>query len=321
MAMTAELSMLFAAPDVEWQLPPVTGEGLLWGAGALVVGFLLGRLGKLAVRALMRWRGRGDSSAEVFGRLTSWVWGTLGVAAALTIIFPSVKPVDVLGGVGVISIAAGIAFQTVLGNMFAGIVLLARDRFRVGDQIAVDEYSGTVTGTRLTSTSLRTFDGRLVLIPNAVMHSQIVTVQTGFEAVRTTVALDLDETTDLDRARRIAEQVMLALPEVIDVPAPEALLASIGTATVSLELRFWSGALQLETRHARHAVIRGVLAAFADQGIVTGSDIHVFEAGPQLASTLSRIASGITASAPSAPPVGSRPATAAAADDTPRERD
>lgn len=294
------------APSVEWQLPPVTGEGVAWGAGALAIGLLLGVLGRRLVRVVMIWRGRGESSAEVFGRLTSWTFGALGAAAAVTIIFPSVKPVDILGGVGIVSIAAGIAFQTVLGNMFAGIVLLARDRFRVGDQIAVEEYRGTVTSIRLTSTSLRTFDGRLVLIPNAVMHSNIVTVQTGFEAVRTTVGIDLDELADLDLACRVAVEAMRALPEVFEEPAPEAQLAEMGTATVHLELRFWSGARQLETREARHAVIRAVLAAFMRHKIPTGSDVNVIEAGPGLAKVLrsNRNPSSPSTSIDGAGPVG-----------------
>ncbi|HRY11639.1 MAG TPA: mechanosensitive ion channel [Candidatus Nanopelagicales bacterium] len=81
---------------------------------------------------LLRRRGRSDSSAAVFARLASWVFLALGVGAALTITFPSVKPVHIVGGVGVLSIAAGIAFQTVLGNMFAGIVILGKDKYRVG---------------------------------------------------------------------------------------------------------------------------------------------------------------------------------------------
>lgn len=45
---------------------------------------------------------------------------------SITVVFPSVEPVNLLGGIGVVSIAAGIAFQTVLGNMFAGLMLLSR---------------------------------------------------------------------------------------------------------------------------------------------------------------------------------------------------
>ena len=186
------------------------------------------------------------------------------------------------GGVGIISIAAGIAFQTVLGNMFAGIIILTRDRFRVGDQIAVGEHRGTVVQMGLTSTSIRTFDGRLVLVPNGTLHSEMVTIQTGFEQVRSAVTIALADTTDLDHARAVALQAMNGTPEVLHDPPPEALLGAVGNGTVDIELRFWSGARQLETREAQHAVIREALRAFKAQSVATGSDAYVIEPGKRL---------------------------------------
>lgn len=264
------------------ELPPVTWAGLSIGLAVLLVGALLSLLVRAVVRALMRWRGRGESASVVFSRLAGWLVVLLALLASLTIVFPSVRPVDILGGVGVVSIAAGIAFQTVLGNMFAGIVLLARDRYRLGDQIAVAEHRGTIVGMGLTSTSLRTFDGRLVLIPNSVLHSQVVTVQTGFERVRTSVMMDVDDAVDLRRACRVATEAMRAIPSVSGEPVPQALLAEVGTTTVRIELRFWSGATQLETREATHEVIAEVLAAFSEQEVVTGSDVVVIEPGVRL---------------------------------------
>lgn len=261
------------------ELPAVTWAGAGLGLVAIGVGVVLSLALRFAVEQVLLWRGRGAASAHVFARLSGWLAVALGILAALTIVFPSVKPVDILGGVGVVSIAAGIAFQTVLGNMFAGIVLLARDRFRIGDQIAVEDHRGTIVAMGLTSTSIRTFDGRLVLIPNVTLHSGIVTVQTGFEQVRTTVAVDIDDGVDAREACRIAERAMLAEPLVLDEPPPRALLTKIGTTTTRVELRFWSGARQLETREATHAVIIDVLAAFAEHGIDTGGDTMVIEPG------------------------------------------
>lgn len=271
------------------ELPRVTWESAGVGASVVVGGVVLAWLLKTVVGTVLRWRGRSPSSASVFGHLTSWVVVGLSIGAALAVVFPSVKPVDVLGGVGIISIAVGIAFQTVLGNMFAGIVILARDRFRIGDQIAVQDHRGTVVALGLTSSSLRTFDGRLLLIPNAMLHSDVVTIQTGYEKVRTSVGLDLDEGTDLDVACLVAEQAMRAVPAVVDDPAPQALLSEVGTATVHLELRFWSGAQQLETREAQHAVIKEVVMRFRDAGVDTGSDVLVLEPGPRLAATLDEL--------------------------------
>ena len=268
------------------ELPPVTPVGVALGLTVLVVGVVLGQLLRVLLTRALAWRGRSESSARVFGRLASWVFTLLAVGAAVTITFPSIRPVNLLGGIGVVSIAAGIAFQTVLGNMFAGIVILTRDRFRVGDQISVGEHRGTVVQMGLTSTSVRTFDGRLVLVPNGTLHSEVVTVQTGFEHVRSSVLVDVADSADLDRAARVAVEAMRAVPQVLDEPDPEAFLTSIGTATVQLELRFWSGARQLETKEATHAVVTAVLAAFAEQGVEAGSDVYTVDAGPRLARLL-----------------------------------
>nr|WP_246290333.1 mechanosensitive ion channel domain-containing protein [Nocardioides marinus] len=222
----------------------------------------------------------------MFATLTRWVVLVVAFAATVTVIFPSVQPVNALGGIGVLSIAAGIAFQTVLGNMFAGIVILARDTFRVDDQVAIRDVAGTVTAVSLTSTSVRTFDGRLVHVPNAVVHSEVVTVQTGYEQVRSTVAVDIDDAADLDLAVRVAERSMLTVPGVLADPPPQALLQEVGTATVRMDLRFWSGARQMETRIAQHEVIRAVLRGLSDAGVKTGSDVVTVTATPELLAAL-----------------------------------
>ena len=209
----------------------------------------------------------------MFSGLGQAVIVVLFTAAGITVVFPGVRPVDVLGGITIVSLAAGIAFQTVLGNMFAGIVILARDRFRVGDQLSVLKHAGTVSEMGLSHTALRTFDGRLVLIPNSSLHSEIVTVQTGYEGVRSTVTVDLDDAADLSHARQVALEAMSDIPEVLAGPAPEALLREIETATVRMDLRFWSGARQLETRTAQDVVIQRVLEAFRDHGVKAGDDV------------------------------------------------
>lgn len=286
-------------------LPPITPTAVGVGLAVAVVGYALGRLVGAGVTWALTRGGRSPSAARVFGSLVAGALTVLALGAAVTVIFPSVKPVDVFGGIGVISIAAGIAFQTVLGNMFAGMVILARDRFRVGDQIAVADHAGTVVEMGLSATGIKTFDGRLVLLPNQILHSNAVTVQTGFNAVRSSVSLDLDDATDLDRARAVAVETMAALPSVLTDPAPQALLTSVGVTTVELELRFWSGARQMETREAQDAVIASVLRAFTAQGVRTGNDVRIVDAGPELRRALDRLVgtcdAGRTSPAPATP--------------------
>ncbi|MDP3968769.1 MAG: mechanosensitive ion channel family protein [Nocardioides sp.] len=284
--MTPPPSILSADAEPALQLPDVTWQGVAFGVAVVLVGWLVGRALRVGVRRFLLWRGRSPSASALFGRLTGWGVALVSLAAAITIVFPSVQPVNALGGIGILSIAAGIAFQTVLGNMFAGIVILARDTFRVGDQIAVDDVAGTVTEISLTATRITSYDGRLLLVPNSVLHASTVTVQTGFDHVRSTVPLDVDGAADLDLAVSLAERTMAEVPEVLTDPAPQALLREVGSATVRLDLRFWSGARQMDTRVAQHHVIRAVLAAYEEAGVKTGSDALVLDAVPDLRAAL-----------------------------------
>lgn len=272
--------------EVDWNLPPI--EPLQVGVGVLVVvvGLLLARLLGVVVRWWLRRRGRSESYSDVFGTLAAWALGIVAFLAALTIAFPSVQPVDVLGGIGILSIAVGIAFQDILSNLFAGVLLLVREPFRTGDQISVGDVRGTVEAITLRETVVRTFDGRRVLIPNSTVHSGVVTVQTGYERVRTSVMVGVAYGTDLDHARQVALEAMDSVDQVSDEPSAEALVSALSSSTIDLELRFWSGARQLETLEARDAVIRAVAAAYDRAGIEMPAEIRVLESGPSFTAAL-----------------------------------
>ncbi|MEZ2189326.1 mechanosensitive ion channel family protein [Corynebacterium sp. CCM 9204] len=254
------------------ELPPITWQAALLGLTVALCGYVFSRVMNWATSRFLHWRGRSDSSRRVFAGLVQAAVIVISLGAALTIVFPSVKPVDILGGIGLFSLAIGIAFQTVLGNMFAGMVILARDRFRVGDQISLKDHAGTVVEMQLSHTAIRTFDGRLVLIPNSALHSEIVTVQTGFEYVRSTVAFNLTLGTDLTAAREVALNAIRELPSVLSDPPAQALFSQVdSTGTIQLDLRFWTSARQLDTKEAQDAVIEHVLGSFAENGITIGT--------------------------------------------------
>lgn len=251
----------------DWGLPEI--EPAQVGVGVLVLlgGFVLGRLAQFALQRYWNWRGRSPSFASVFASLGKWTLVTIAAGAALTVAFPSVRPVNVLGGLGIVSIAAGIAFQQVLGNLFAGVILLTREPFRGGDQVAIGDVRGTVVRINLRETEIRTFDGRRVIIPNSVVHDGVVTVQTGYERVRTSAHVGVAYGTDLDQARELGLRTLAAVPGVLADPAPQALVTGLGNVVIEMELRFWSGAKQLETLETRDRVIQAILREFEAAGI------------------------------------------------------
>ena len=80
----------------------------------------------------------------------------LGLFVAAVVIFPAFKPGDLVTGLGITSVAIGFAFKDVLQNFFAGILILWRRPFVVGDQIRTKDYEGTVEEITVRSTRLKT---------------------------------------------------------------------------------------------------------------------------------------------------------------------
>ena len=232
-------------------------------AGLFVV---LGWLVANGIRRAARARRRSDLGA-VTGSLLKWAIWLLGLMLALTIVTPSLRPGDLIAGLGIGSVAIGFAFKDILQNMLAGLLILIRQPFQVGDQIVVNDYEGTVEHIQTRATLMRTYDGRRVVIPNADVYTDAVTVNTAFPHRRSEYDFGITYDSDTRLAMRVAVEAAAALDGVRDEPPPEALSVDLGDFAKVVRLRWWTKSTQSETVHVRSAVMLAVEEAFAENGI------------------------------------------------------
>src|ERR1700747_1188534 len=101
----------------------------------------------------------------------------LGFLIALSVVAPSFKTGDLVKLLGVGTVAIGFAFQNILQNFLAGILLLLQEPFQLGDFISVTGIEGTVYDIQSRATIVSTKDGRRVVIPNAVLFTSPVAVE------------------------------------------------------------------------------------------------------------------------------------------------
>lgn len=107
----------------------------------------------------------------VFARLAGATIIPLGFLVAFPIVAPSFQAADLIKILGIGSVAIGFAFQNILQNFLAGLLLLWAEPFRVGDQIKLNNYEGTVEAVQARATTVKTYDGRRVVIPNAELFT------------------------------------------------------------------------------------------------------------------------------------------------------
>ena len=106
-----------------------------------------------------------------------WMLLIFGGLMALTIITPSLRPVDLLSGLGLGSLAIGFAFKDILQNWLAGLLILLRLPFRRGDQIQLGDIRGTVQRIEPRATIIRTYDGKDIVVPNTNIYTNNVIIR------------------------------------------------------------------------------------------------------------------------------------------------
>lgn len=175
----------------------------------------------------------------VLGRLAEGGIMLLGVLVALVIALPSFQPAQLIQLLGISGVAIGFAFRDILQNFLAGILLLLTEPFRINDQIIVSGFEGTVEEIETRATTIRTYDGRRVVIPNSNLFTQSVTVNTAFDRRRLEVDIGIGYGDDIAHAGEVMVRALQGVHGVLDEPPPEALVVGLGDSTVNLRARWW----------------------------------------------------------------------------------
>jgi len=144
--------------------------GLVLGLLVFVLFLIFSRYLKKGIRAILR-KKYTDGFALTMGLLARWFVIAIGFFISTAVIFPSVSFGTLVGSLGVSSIAIGFAFKDILQNMLAGILLIFRQPFWIGDTIEVRGLKGIVQGISIRETRITAEDGTLIIIPNTDVYS------------------------------------------------------------------------------------------------------------------------------------------------------
>ncbi len=252
---------------------------------AIIVGWVVSRLIRLGLRRYWEQR-QTPSFALVMSKVVGWILLTLVVLLAVAVTFPSVKPVDVLAGLGFFSVAIGFAFQDILENTLAGILLLFRQPFRSGDQITVMDRSGTVAGITIRETRLTTYDGELVVIPNRDVYKNVIDVHTHNERHRIDFVVGIAYENDAVEATAEIVDALGAVAEIDQQPEPAALVEKLGVSTVDIRVMFWVDSRRADSLRVKDAAITAVKRRLDEAQIEMPADIIALQATPSLKAAL-----------------------------------
>ncbi len=205
--------------------------------------------------------------ANVGGSLVGWAIIVLGFLLALTVVLPSLKPGDMLAGLGIGSVAIGFAFKDILQNMLSGILILLQRPFKVGDQIEAGGHEGTVEDIQTRATMIRTYDNRRVVIPNSQVYTNSVVVNTAYDKRRSDYDVGIGYADDWDRARAVILEAVSVVEGVADEPAAEALPWGIDESQLTMRVRWWTDPVRTNVVHTQARVIQAISTALDEAAI------------------------------------------------------
>ena len=178
----------------------------------------------------------------------------------------------------VLGLAVSLAVQDVLGNVAGGLVILFAKPFQIGDYIEADAGSGTVAAIDLTYTQLDTVDGLRLMIPNSLLSDSKITnyTQLGTRRIDHAIAASYDD--PIPAVRAACLEAVAMTPDILDDPAPAAVVTRFGESAVEYHVRCWS---RVDTYwDANYALLEHIKSCFDKHGLTmtyNHLNIHILD--------------------------------------------
>lgn len=260
---------------------------LVVALGIVALAWILGRLiGGLVNRQLARFTDHQQARQLLSSTLRLGILGA-GIVIALGILHLDKTVASLLAGVGVIGLALGFAFQDIASNFMAGVILILRRPFALGDLIQSGDFFGRVDSINIRATVGRTLQGQEVRIPNRqVLGNPLINYTTTGQR-RIDLACGVSYGDDLQRAEDLAIAAVESVPERLAERPVELFYEEFGDSSINFSIRFWIEADHPTFLAARSKAIKAIKQSYDENGITIPFPIRTLDFGIVGGETLS----------------------------------
>ncbi|MFZ5962406.1 mechanosensitive ion channel family protein [Thalassococcus sp. BH17M4-6] len=220
----------------------------------------------LTARLLRRSKARPSLIAAMSKVISILIW-LLGLLIAMTVVFPNLTPTKLLTGLGIGSIAVGLAFKDIFENFLAGFLILLRKPMRIGDDIECEGLSGQVEHISLRDTFLRKRSGELILVPNSYLFKNPVRILTDKTLRRITVIIGVAYGEDVDASRDVIAQAMAPVAGDESDREVQVFAYEFNSSSVDFMVRWWAKSAPVDEHKSRDRAVSAIKRALDEAGI------------------------------------------------------
>ena len=161
----------------------------------------------------------------------------IGIVVALTMLEVDIAPF--IAVIGVAGFVLGFALQGTLSNFASGLMILMYRPYDVGHVIEAAGVKGTVDSMNLVSTTIKTFDNQVVIVPNGEIWGGVITNVTGSDTRRVDMVFGISYTDDIAKSVKVLEDIVSKHELVLDDPEPVVRLHELADSSVNFVCRPW----------------------------------------------------------------------------------
>lgn len=171
--------------------------------------------------------------------LLNYVIIALGFLLALGVLGLDLTKMTIL--VSAFGVGIGFGLQSVVNNFVSGLILLFERPIHVGDIVEVGDLSGEVSRIGIRASTVRTWQGAEIIVPNAQLVTERVTNWTLSDRTRRIdLRVGVDYGSAPEKVVEVLEAVARAHPQIMQTPAPQAVFSAFGDSSINFELRAWT---------------------------------------------------------------------------------
>jgi small conductance mechanosensitive channel len=289
-AVTAEL---FRVTDLQalvriakvWLLSSDGGLGfLIKVAFGIVAFFAVTLLARFNRRMIGRALGRISTFSQL---LKSFIqkavyWLTLATGFVLILAFAGVNVTPVFAVFGGISFILAFALQDTLGNLASGLMIMVLKPFDTGDLIHVSGTSGVVDDVSIITTTIRTFDNQIIVVPNSKVWGDVITNVNAAAERRVDLVFGIGYTDSAPKAIEILTKLIEQNKFCLTDPAPSIFVGELADSSVNIFCRPWVKTPNYWTVY--WDLLRQAKEQFDAEGIsipFPQRDVHVYQVSDQ----------------------------------------
>jgi small conductance mechanosensitive channel len=194
-------------------------------------------ISKAVKKAVVRIEGASELLKDFIVNITRKLIFIVGFVVALSMLEINIGPL--LAAIGAAGFIIGFALQGTLSNFAAGIMILIYRPFDVGDLVDISDTTGKVDAMTIVSTTLKTIDNQIVVLPNNMIWGDKIINITGSDIRRVDMVFGIGYSDDIAKAQKILEEILLNHEATLKDPEPMVKVHELGDSSVNFIVRPW----------------------------------------------------------------------------------